>query len=262
MAINRVDYPASTPASLTDWTDNISLHEASFLRTEESQRIDYANDNVFQGAVFQIGGSVYLADADTAITGTASDYVKITPSGATASAAYVADLTGVSWNAVYNGWYDGSGNLYVFDEGKAKAAGEITEVHGRYLMQQANGEIYTGGTVNAPTVNTGQGDYNLGQNTRTTDGVTFATVNARGMDTFGGFYQGSTQDETDLPVGSIVGAFLGTESTPVRNESKTVYTRGTTQYTLDSSLSNGTMSGTWRTRGITAQDYYLMQRVS
>jgi len=261
MAINRVDYPASTPVSLTDWTDNIALHEASFLRTEESQRIDYANANVFQGAVFQIGGSVYLADSDTAITGTPSDYVQITPAGATASAAYVANLTGVTWNAVYNGWYDGSGNLYIFDEGKAYAAGEITEVHGRYLMQQSDGKV-----------NTGQGDtdiYPMNQGVRTSDGVTFSTVNARGMDTFGGFYQGSTRDATSLPIGTIVLAVESVFGEPQRNATATVYLHSGNvwRYTLDSEDSAGTLAGTWKSRGglsIPGQlpKYFLMQRIA
>ena len=83
--------------------------------------------NVVKGAVFQVGGATYLATADTAITGSASDYVKLTISvdGLSLAPSYVADLTGVTWSSTYNGYYDVGGNLYIFDELKAYAAGTI-----------------------------------------------------------------------------------------------------------------------------------------
>lgn len=126
MSINLITYPSDVPVSIDDWQNNIKLHDAVLLQQEDPWRIDYDNDEVMQGSVFQIQGAIYQADSDTEITGTASDYVKITPAGETASAAYVANLTGVSWNNVYKGYYDGSGNLHVFDEIKAIAAGVIS----------------------------------------------------------------------------------------------------------------------------------------
>jgi hypothetical protein len=73
-----------------------------------------------------IGGTLYLATTATAITGTPSDFVKITPSGATAAAAYVTNLTGVTWNSVWNFYEDVSGNAYLFDEAKQVSLGVIT----------------------------------------------------------------------------------------------------------------------------------------
>lgn len=129
MAINRVTYPSTpTPAS-GDWDLIVDLVQSGYLKMENSLRIDYDNDNVLEGAVFHIGGSVFLADSDTAITGTPSDYVKLTVSGATASAAYVANLTGVTWNDAQNGYYDVSGNLYVFNEANTYLKNELSEVN-------------------------------------------------------------------------------------------------------------------------------------
>jgi hypothetical protein len=88
--------------------------------------------NIVKGAVFQIGGTLYLADSDTAISGAPSEYMKMTPSsdGSVCTAAFVSSLTGVAWNSTYNGWYDtGSpASFYDFDEGKAFTAGKISSL--------------------------------------------------------------------------------------------------------------------------------------
>jgi len=129
MPINKLTSPQSTPTSLADWVAMKNLIESVYLGTELPVRIDYDNDLVLKGSVFQIGGSIYLADADTAITGTPSDYVKLTPSGSIAAPSYVANLTGITWNDTYNGYYDGSGNLVVFDEMKARLDAVVSTVN-------------------------------------------------------------------------------------------------------------------------------------
>jgi len=113
MGINRLSAPSSSPAGIGDWTAVVNQLAALVLDKEEPVRV--SGSNVLKGAFFNVGGVLYVADADTAISGTASDYVKITPAGATASAAFVASLSGVAWNSTYKGYYDGSGNLYVLD---------------------------------------------------------------------------------------------------------------------------------------------------
>lgn len=127
MAINKILNPSSTPTAVSDYQAQNNIIAALLLKTGLSAIV--SGSNIVSGAVFNLGGSTYKADADTAITGSASDYVKITPSGATASASYVSSLTGVSWNAGYQGYYDGSGNLYIFDEFKAYKAGVIADYH-------------------------------------------------------------------------------------------------------------------------------------
>lgn len=183
MAINRVAYPTTPTPVAGDWAKIVDLMQTNFLLTEGPARIDWDNDNVLKGAIFQVGGVIYLADADTAITGTGSNYVKITASGATASAAYVADLTGVSWSTTYNGYYDVSGNLYVFDELQAIIAGEITGANtriGQMFEDIIDQDLKTTDDVTFASVNTGQGAnelYAMDQAVRTTDDVEFGSVN-------------------------------------------------------------------------------------
>lgn len=113
MAINKIDAPGITPA--TFWPQVINQLLALTIDKEYSDRI--VSGFIKQGAMFNIGGVMYVADSDTAIslTEAGSVGVKITPSGATASASYVSTLSGIIWNASYKGWYDGSGNLIIRD---------------------------------------------------------------------------------------------------------------------------------------------------
>jgi hypothetical protein len=130
MAINRVQEPANPPTAIGDWTKIIAEMRAVALGIEMPLRV--IGSNIVKGAVFQIGGTLYLADADTAISGSASNYVKITPSGdgSVCTASFVSSLTGVVWNSTYCGWYDtGSpASFYEFDEGKAFTAGQIAAI--------------------------------------------------------------------------------------------------------------------------------------
>ena len=136
---------------------------------------------------------MYRADSAETVTGSSSKYIRIVPAGATATANYVANLSGVSWNAQYNGYYDGSGNLYIFDENQALYDGAVATVKTRFVQQAEDGKVYVddlmANTVNATTVNgtsgvfdtvnTGQGAnelYPMNQGVRTNDNVTFRNV--------------------------------------------------------------------------------------
>ena len=207
MGLNRIDYPANLTTQ-ADFSQHSELIETRFL-DQVTPPLQVVAGVIPQGVVLQIGGAVYRSDSDTTITGTPSDYVRVTPDGATATAAYVSTLAGVSWAKQYAGYYDGSDNLYLFDEGKALAAGDIASVFGRYLAQQENGDVRVGrdlsvgndltvtdgatvndhtvtdgatvgGTLNAANVDTGNGAteiFDMNQDLRTDDNVAFATVN-------------------------------------------------------------------------------------
>ena len=196
MGLNRIDYPANLTTQ-ADFSQHSELIETRFL-DQVTPPLQVVAGVIPQGVVLQIGGAVYRSDSDTTITGTPSDYVRVTPDGATATAAYVSTLAGVSWAKQYAGYYDGSDNLYLFDEGKALAAGDIASVFGRYLSQQENGDVRVGrdlsvgndltvtdgatvgGTLNAANVDTGNGAteiFDMNQDLRTDDNVAFATVN-------------------------------------------------------------------------------------
>jgi hypothetical protein len=136
MAIERIPYGEALAVSMQDYVRQNNLLETGFLRVNDPWPI--VGGNIVKGAVFQIGGTVYLATSNTAIGGAASNYVKLTPSGdgSTCAADYVANLAGVSWNDTYNGYYDVGGNLYIFDETLAIINAEIAIAYTKsgYLM--------------------------------------------------------------------------------------------------------------------------------
>ena len=125
MPIVRIPYPNALPTIQADFVAQNNLIRTGFLQVNKSIWEDAAN-NIVQGAVFQIGGTIYYANAATAIGGGASAYIKLTPSGdgTIVTPTYVANLAGVSWNSAYNGYYDVGGNAYIFDEIDAYRDGE------------------------------------------------------------------------------------------------------------------------------------------
>ena len=132
MPIVRIPYPNALPKVQADFVAQNNLIRTGFLQVNKSIWEDAAN-NIVQGAVFQVGGTVYYCNAATAIGGGASAYIKLTPSGdgSIVTPTYVADLTGVTWNSAYNGYYDVGGNAYIFDELVAIQAGEIATANTR-----------------------------------------------------------------------------------------------------------------------------------
>jgi len=120
MAIERITGPSSLPLTTADYQAQNALIAAAIL----PGTLPFLGTDIKQGTVFNIGGVLYKATSDTAITGTASPYVKVTAAGATASAAFVASLAGVTWNPTYNGYYDGV-DLVVFDEYLAVSTGVV-----------------------------------------------------------------------------------------------------------------------------------------
>lgn len=136
MAIDRITGPSALPITTADYQAQNALIAVNALQGVTP----FSGGNILKGAVFNIGGVLYKATSNTAISGTASPYVKITAAGATASAAYVASLAGVVWNDTYNGYYDGV-NLVVFDEGLAIKLGQVTTVK-KYDTNRINGKLH------------------------------------------------------------------------------------------------------------------------
>lgn len=120
MAIVLMPNPPSSPSSsIADY------QKQNDLLLKLLNNINYPEivigSNIRNGAIINVKGLLYFANSNTAISGTASKYVKITQSGdtLTCSASFAANLSGVSWNDVYNGYYDSSNNLYLFNESTA-----------------------------------------------------------------------------------------------------------------------------------------------
>ena len=128
MAINKLTDPSALPASTDDYVAQNNAINYHTLNSTPPYPV--SGSNVLKGSVFNIGGDLFYAAADTAITGTASDYVKLTPGASTATAAFetAANVTSnVTWSDTYNGYYDVSGNLYLFDELEAVRLGALSK---------------------------------------------------------------------------------------------------------------------------------------
>jgi hypothetical protein len=123
----EVRSPGDTPATLTDWQAITNIFQATWLRLTGALIV--SGSYIQRGSAVNIGGKWYVASVDIAITGSASAYVKLSVTGTTIAASFVANLTGVSWNKQWNGWYDVTGNYYVFDEVRALAFGQIATLH-------------------------------------------------------------------------------------------------------------------------------------
>jgi hypothetical protein len=154
MAINKVPFPASVPAAVSDYQKQNALLMALVKSVDGAQKV--VGGNVVQGAVFNVGGTLYVATSDTAISGVASDFVKLTPSGdsLTLAPSYVASLSGVEWNKEYKGYYDVSGNLYEFDEAVAWDSGLISTLHtldGLDKKKHGKARFLSSSTWRAPT---------------------------------------------------------------------------------------------------------------
>lgn len=127
MAISQVLGPGDNPETVADWQKITNIFQATWLRLTGALIVN--GSSIMKGSAVNIGGAWYVATSDTAITGSASEYVKLTVSGSSVTAAFVANITGVNWNKEWNGWYDALGNYYIFDEVKAFGAGVISTMH-------------------------------------------------------------------------------------------------------------------------------------
>ena len=121
---------------------------------------------VKKGSLWNIGGVMFIADADTAILGSKNQglsncamAIKFSVSGNKATATYVSNLTGVSWNGEYQGYYDASGNMYYYKckkevytaEGSALLLGQDPVV--RTIIGSVNKELYRIGVEHTGSYN-------------------------------------------------------------------------------------------------------------
>lgn len=127
MALVNIDDPGDAPVTIADWYKVNAVLQTIGNGMGGGSRVV---GSVFpRGAVVFFAGSWYMADADTAISGTASKYVKITNIAGVLSLSFVADITGVTWNKQYQGYYDALGNMYLFDEVIAYGDGVIDTLY-------------------------------------------------------------------------------------------------------------------------------------
>ncbi len=124
MALVLIHGPDNAPSASNDWDKINDVFQTIGLDINSPTRI--SGSKILRGSVIFFAGAWYVADADTAITGSVTDYVRLTNTAGTVTAAFVSSLSGVTFNRTWNGWYDSSMRLYLFDEIKAYAANAST----------------------------------------------------------------------------------------------------------------------------------------
>ena len=217
MAISRLVAPTDPPTADANWTQLINWVKLALLSIELPFRMDWAGGLLKKGAIFYVSGTPYLNDTDVTPSGTASTYVKLTPSGdgSVLTASYVANLTGVTWSTVYNGWYDGStpACLYIFDEHLAVSNSAITAANFRN-----NRDINFFGHQR---VNIGSGNTSSGTNA---SAIGMANL-ASGLASLSSGYNNSATATASISVGSSnsnsssYGAAIGYSNTVSKLES-------------------------------------------
>lgn len=186
MALIRVAQYNSTPTLVTDYQAQ-NAHLQAFTNQLMTQQFildsGLAQPIIKQGCYVSHGGSLYVADADTAITGSPSDgsvYIRV--SGTTSlTVEFVNDISGYAWNPVYTALTSGSYTLLPYLIVKAST------LWTRYNFNPNNQQfgavkcesLAVTGAISGASVDTGQGAtevYLMNQNLRTTDSPKFSGI--------------------------------------------------------------------------------------
>jgi len=126
MALIRVAQYSSTPTLVTDYQAQ-NAHLQAFTNQLMTQQFildsGTAQPVIKQGCYVSHGGSLYVADADTAITGSPADgsvYIRV--SGTTSLIVeFVTDISGYVWNPVYTALTSGNYTILPYLIVKASA---------------------------------------------------------------------------------------------------------------------------------------------
>ena len=175
MAINQVIAPNSVPTVVGDYVAQ-NAHLMGFMTQVNMQAFVLTDPTtadkpkIALGSYINHGGSLYKVEgADEAITGSPADgkvYVRVTGS-ATLSASFVSDISAYTYNHAYGSMTSGGYTLLPY----------VIIKSGNSWLKYRYDAVQK---LQADSLNTGQGDnklYPMNQAVRTTDAVTFATVN-------------------------------------------------------------------------------------
>lgn len=181
MAITLVASPTTgAPITASDYSLQnalIAANEVPDLSFLTDWELVAAQPLLKKGVYIYHAGNTYVVDtADEAISGTpaaGTNYIEITLSGSTLTAAFVTSTTGYTYNPAYGGIYNGTGKQLLPDicylDGSDYIRGrcfgmDYNFIHlasGDFLLTQFNtrgGNLTTGGG----DIDTGGGDLDLG----------------------------------------------------------------------------------------------------
>lgn len=146
MALVLIPAPGSVPTAVQDYQRQNALIDKA-LASVNGDLAKFNGSSLLEGSVVNIKGAIYYNDADMVLSGSGS-YVRITASGATATAERVASMAGAVWDPTTGGWYDVSDRLYVFNQFQegflTGRDGSQLEAAGAYLRSVAYADFVLG----------------------------------------------------------------------------------------------------------------------
>lgn len=182
MAINKVVAPNSVPTNVSDYVAQ-NAHMMGFMTQVNMQAFVLTDPTttdkpkIALGSYIAHGGSLYKVESgDETISGSPADgkvYVRVT-GNATLSASFISDISGYSYNHAYGTMTSGAYTLLPYEIRKSGS----NWVKYRYdFLGTTDQDLRTTDSPKFNTINTGDGDFKVGQNLRTTDAPTFSSVN-------------------------------------------------------------------------------------
>lgn len=181
MALVRVAQYSSTPTVVGDYQAQ-NAHLQAFTNQLLTQQfildVGTAQPVIKQGCYVSHGGSLYIADADTAITGSPSDgsvYIRVSGT-TTLTVEFVTNISGYTWNPVYTALTSGSYTLLPYLIVKA------SPVWTRYNFNP-NNQQFDNARIGALAVT---GNATVGGTLGVTGAISGASVGVTGNATVGG----------------------------------------------------------------------------
>ena len=272
MAITKLLSP-NTPNPITagpngDWDLAMAQLTAvkKLLAGEQMMLTEWTNattqPKLALGTHLQHKGSIYVVDTEDyalpALGGNGTYYIVLEPSGSSLVGSWVTSLGGYTWDATYNGLYNGDKLALPYQVVKSASGvakrkilnpwalnGFTTvdwmgNVRGASLAVTGNatigGTLGVTGAINGATINTGQGAtevHLMNQNVRTTDSPTFAQIT-----TTNGPNKPVDNNDASMPSVGIGGFSYAVASTKSGYPSITIGSGGTWVY-----ISSSTRSG-------------------
>ncbi len=180
--ISRVSAPNSVPTDISDYVAQ-NAHMMAFMNQVNMQAFVLTGPTTTDkpkiglGSYISHGGSLYKVEtADEDIAGSPADgkvYVRVT-GDATLSASFVTDISSYNYNHAYGTLTSGSYTLLPYEIRKSGSSWL------KYRYDASKGttdqDLRTTDAPTFATINTGQGNFKIGQNLRTTDSPTFAQI--------------------------------------------------------------------------------------
>jgi hypothetical protein len=196
MAITLLTQPTTgapiTSADYTSQNDLISANQVPNLSILTGWETVGAAPAIKQGSYIRHAGNTYEVDtADEAISGTPSagvNYIALTLSGSTITAAWVTSITGYSYNPAYGGIYNGTGLQLIRDVVRLDTGNYIRGMgfgQDFNYIYYADGQFYAGSDYNITGDIIAGGGVTSGGEIETTSGG----VTATGDGIFGGKVQ-------------------------------------------------------------------------